>query len=98
MGDFVRQCVDRLSAPFYARREFLTPLGTKLRKKPYSSRVDNCPHDPHRPATTGCARWLFATLRVLLLALVLAPSLGQIHRALHEVGQFPAQITAQITR
>lgn len=30
----------------------------------------------------------FATLRVLLLALVLAPSLGQIHRALHEPGQF----------
>ena len=30
----------------------------------------------------------FATLRVLLLALVLAPSLGQIHRALHGPGQF----------
>lgn len=38
------------------------------------------------------ALWLrrlaFATLRALLLALVLAPTLGQVHRALHGPGQF----------
>lgn len=30
----------------------------------------------------------YATLRALLLALVLAPTLGQVHRALHWPGQF----------